>query len=510
MDNPFETGDYVAAYLRDSGGDEQDLSTEQQERAITTWCNKNGLVLSNVFIDKASPGSSVIGRDSFQRMIKHFHDRDCVEVGIIIWKFSRFARDMDDSQFYKADLRRRGYIVFSINDPIPEGSSGRFFEAAVDWMNQRFLEDLSSDVKRGLQHLVGTTGGIPGTPPKGFKREAIDLGKRRDGQPHIVHRWAPDPETWELCRLAWHMRASGASYLEITTATGLFKCKNSWFHFFENRIYIGELRYGSLVIPGYVNPMIDQATWSTVQETNRQGKVQNRDNSHHPRRMASNYVLSGLVRCARCGSPLNGDRIKPKTKNANRYYVCSLRKRTGECRAPIIPQAVLEKIVIDVVVSDVIDPVNLAAAQEELIRERAGQDNFSLLQREQLNRQLQELRRKINNLTGAIAELGHSRSMLDNLQELEGQEANTMASIAKLDDDGRNRQDRLSLEQLGKLSEQLRAVLNSDDRAFTRRVLFGLIDHIIIERQGKTLTGKIAYYLPGLSIGQSHRRESNP
>jgi DNA invertase Pin-like site-specific DNA recombinase len=477
---------------------------------VAAWCNKYGLVLTNVFVDKASPGSSVIGRDAFQRMIKHFHQPDCQEAGVVLWKYSRFARDINDSQFYKADLRRRGYLVYSINDAIPEGSSGRFFESAIDWMNQRYLEDLSEDVKRGLHHLVSTSGGIPGTPPKGFVREPVDLGKRRDGQPHIVHRWAPDPDTWELCRLAWQMRASGASYLEIAKATGLYKCKNSWFHFFDNRIYIGELRYGDLVIPDYVQPMIDLATWEAVQKNNKQIQRDKRDNDHHPRRQSSDYILSGLVRCARCGSPLDGNRVKPQKKAGNNYYICSLRKRTGECRAPIIPQAVLEKMVIDILVSDVIDPVSLAGAQDELIREQTGQNNAILFQREHFNQQLQELRRKIANLTCAIADLGHSRAMLESLQELEGQEANVMASIANLDEVDRNRPERLSLDQLAQLSDNLRAALSSDDRVFTRRVLHGLVNTIIIERQGKNLAGMIQYFTSVMSIGQSHQRESNP
>ena len=88
-------------------------------------------------------------------LIAHFRDPNCQEAGIIVWKFSRFARDI-----------RRGFEFYSLNDPVPSGLDGRFFEAAIDWMNQRFLDDLWSDVKCGLRHLVKGYGWKPRTPPR--------------------------------------------------------------------------------------------------------------------------------------------------------------------------------------------------------------------------------------------------------------------------------------------------------------------------------------------------------
>ena len=235
------TNTYYAAYLRDSGGEEQELSIEQQEKEIRAWCIEKGFTLTTIFKDEARPGSSVVTRQAFQAMMHHFRSDTCKEQGIIIWKFSRFARDIDDAQFYKADLRRRGFQIVSMKDQVPDGLDGRFFEAAIDWMNARFLEDLSSDVKRGLRHLVEEYGAVPGTPPRGLKRQPITIGTHRDGKPHIVHKWIPDPEYWQRCRLAWEMRSAGATYKEIHQATRLYGSKNSYATFFRNRIYLGEL-----------------------------------------------------------------------------------------------------------------------------------------------------------------------------------------------------------------------------------------------------------------------------
>lgn len=212
MPSPFAPGSSVTAYLRDSGGDDQDLSIDQQEAAVRAWCADNGLILAQIFRDEHISGSSTDNRPGFDALMRHFRSKDPIpEVGLIIWKFSRFARNLNDAQFYKADLRRRGFTIHSMQDNIPTGLDGHFFEAAIDWMNARFLKDLSEDVRRGLHHNVKQFGAVPGVPPRGFKRELITVGARLDGRPHQVSRWVPDPEWWQRCRTAWELRAGGAS-----------------------------------------------------------------------------------------------------------------------------------------------------------------------------------------------------------------------------------------------------------------------------------------------------------
>jgi len=74
---PFQPGARIVAYLRDSGGDDQDLSVPQQKQQISQWVADHNLLLTHVFADVATPGSSTIGRNAFKEMINHFHDPQC-------------------------------------------------------------------------------------------------------------------------------------------------------------------------------------------------------------------------------------------------------------------------------------------------------------------------------------------------------------------------------------------------------------------------------------------------
>jgi DNA invertase Pin-like site-specific DNA recombinase len=123
---PFSPGQSVVFYARDSGGDAQELSVPQQLAAFHAYCAASGLVPGPIFQDIARPGSSTIGRDGFHAMMDHFR-RSAPEAGLVIWSYSRFARDFDDAAFHRADLRRRGYILHSLTDNIPDGHLGRLF-----------------------------------------------------------------------------------------------------------------------------------------------------------------------------------------------------------------------------------------------------------------------------------------------------------------------------------------------------------------------------------------------
>jgi hypothetical protein len=45
-ETPFPPSSRLAAYLRDSGGRDQEMSVPQQEQAVGEWCKVNGYVLT--------------------------------------------------------------------------------------------------------------------------------------------------------------------------------------------------------------------------------------------------------------------------------------------------------------------------------------------------------------------------------------------------------------------------------------------------------------------------------
>ena len=416
---------------------------------------------------------------------------------------TRFSRDIDDAQYYKADLRRLGYQIYSITDNIPDTADGRIYESLIDWMNSRFLLDLATDVKRGLHHNFDQYGALPGTPPRGFKREIIDLGKRRDGSSHQVARWVPDPETWERCKLAWKLRAAGATYRQINEKVHLYKSINCYKTFFSNRIYLGEMHFGDSIVEDYVEKMIDDPTWDAVQRiSNRnQSHVSTSDSPRHPRRLGSSFLLSGLLFCARCGAPMNGNVVHfahDEDDKVYEYYICSRAGQTHECTAKRIPRKALEIAIFKTLRDFILDPEVSARRQRDMLTTQEGIRHDSEVVLEGLRENLKKIQREINNLNDVLAEKGTSapRSTLERLNSLEREELLQKAQISNQKSILDNNFTTMTPSDASRITSRLQQALEHENPENLKLMLNGIIQRICAERDDKVVRGMVYFYHP--------------
>ncbi len=489
-------GSIVDSYRRDSGGSRQDKSTDQQLTEIEAFCKRHGLIHRHKFVDDAKSGGSTIARDDFNRMIEEYATPANRPNGLLLWNYARFARDIDDAQFNKIRLRQWGIIIHSFNDQIPEGDYGRVIEFLIDVANEEKRKQTSVDAKRGLKDLVEKYGCMPGTPPRGFKRTPVDLGPRRDKSQHIVHRWEPDPELIPRIKKAFEMKAAGDTLIQIHKETRLYNAINSYRTFFENELYIGILRFGDLTIENYCEPMIDLPTWKVVQtlltrHSNRQHI--HAPNSLHPRRKSelANYLLTGIVYCGRCKSPLWG--MSSQQRNGSYYlrYACTKRQRRLECDLQPIPARTLEKEVVKEIIHFFESPQNIRELIE-LDRQQADQ----LIEKnkaaaKEIQKEINTLRRSITNITTAISESGHSKALLTKLKLLEEQETDLQSRLQNVKTQTPAVIPPLTENEIGLLSQSLLTRLTSPDPATLRRVLLTTIHSVIIDRNGPRAFGLV-------------------
>lgn len=497
--HPFPPGSHIFGYLRDSGHEDQELSISQQETALRDWCAQNGLILSRTYKDEARRGSSIVARDQLHEMMNAFR-HDCSEAGVIVWKYNRFARNVDNAQYYRAEIRSRGYVFFSLNDRIPDGPEGRLLEAVIDYKDEQYLTDLSIDVKRGLRDLVLMRGCVPGVPPVGFKREEVVLGQRRDGRPHIANRWVPDPVVAQRVRQAFEMRAVGASLGVINKETQLYKSINSYRTFWTNKLYLGILEYGDLTIENYCEPLVDKDTWDKVQVLQsgytRHNHMQ-ADAINHPRRVASPYLLSGIAHCARCGSPLFGTVSKQRNGSEMRSYFCSRAYRNRDCVRHRLPIDALEKTVVDALRDEWLTMPALSAAFEKLENQTSERRTQENQQRAQLTAELGEIRRQITNLSDAIADAGHSRALLKRLADLELQETDLLSRMAALENQALQDVPQITREQLVEQIKSLDIILqNMENVQEKRNLLKHFIQRVDVDREASKLFGVITFFYP--------------
>lgn len=129
----------AAAYVRVSTHMQEELSPDAQIRLIKEWANGHGYDLPEefVFIDKGISGRKVKKRPAFLRMISMAKSKPSPFDAILVWKFSRFARNQEESIVYKAMLRNKHKIdVISISEPISDDVYGGLIERIMNgWMN---------------------------------------------------------------------------------------------------------------------------------------------------------------------------------------------------------------------------------------------------------------------------------------------------------------------------------------------------------------------------------------
>ena len=398
------SGALVWAYLRDSGGDSQEQSTAQQRHEIEAYCLKHGLILIRVFEDIARSGGSTKARAAFIEMIDA-SSQSIRPQGLLVWNFARFARDMDDSAYYRAVLRKNGLIIHSLTDPIPPGDFSRVIETLIDFSNEEKRRQMSRDIKRAL--LDRTRAGFaPGGPPaRGYKAVSVEIGIRRNGQPRKGTKWVPDIETGPLVTLAFQMRAEGRSMAEIMTATKgkLYLNKNCFTTFFSNKTYLGIGVCGDVEVENHHPALVDLSTWVAVQKISEQARHNVQGNLLHHRRLNSPSLLSGLAVCIHCGTPVVRE-SSGQTKH--KYYLCGKKRsqaKYGVCEGRHISAAQADQAIIDAVLKRVLTPDFVTELLDEL---KAQISNTSELdqQEKDLIENLAVCNRSIGRLLNAIEE----------------------------------------------------------------------------------------------------------
>lgn len=482
--NTIKPGSIVDAYLRDSGGEGQDRSVASQLAELQSYCKKYGLILRDIYKDSKS-GKSTVGRDDFDRMMSNYGRGLNHPHGLILWDYARFARNSREAVKNIAIIEDRGIVVHSLTDNIPEGEFKDLIRLVKHMGNQAEREKNSVAVKREQHQLVRTYKAMFGIPPRGFIREALPpIINERTGEPRILHKWVPDPLLSHLALRAFEMRAGGATYDQIRAATGLYKSDNCYKGFFENKLYKGVMEFGGMVIDDYCEPIVPLELWDCVNALRRQTRPGN--GTRNPRRVGSSFLLSGLCFCQQCGYPLVGHRIKTW-----KYYICSHRKRTHECGARHIPMEKFETDVLNAIRERALAAEQLIDWQKRIALDVAHSMDDLERARLDLGRTLAATKKQIANLTRAIAQHGHSDSLLSALRLAENTGADIEFQIAEIEKiPAIPKRDIPQLKEIAAHVEYIIAAGDDDDK---RLLVRSIITRVVARREGSHVQAMVCY-----------------
>ena len=169
-----------ALYIRVSTADQAELSPDAQKRLLLDYAKKNNIVISNDFVYMESvSGRRAQKRPEFQKMIATAKQESHPIDVILVWKYSRFARNQEESIVYKSMLKKDGVEVISVSEPLIDGPFGTLIERIIEWMDEYYSIRLSGEVLRGMKEKA-LKNGYQATPCLGY--DAVG-----NGQPFIIN-----------------------------------------------------------------------------------------------------------------------------------------------------------------------------------------------------------------------------------------------------------------------------------------------------------------------------------
>lgn len=321
-----------ALYIRVSTHSQEELSPDAQRRLLLEYAAKNDILVSeqSIYEDGGISGRKADKRPQFQNMIAHARSKEHPFDVILVWKFSRFARNQEESIVYKSMLKRDNVDVISISEPLVDGPFGSLIERIIEWMDEYYSTRLSGEVFRGMSENA-LRGNYQARPPIGYR-----ISHHRE-TPEIV------PEEAEIVHLIFDMYTErGASIYDITKHLNELGYQTSQKKPFEKRSVTYILKNpsytGKTVWNRHSNAdssLKEEDEW-IIADGNHEAIITTEQFEKATRRYESEYRptkqrptatykhwLSGMMKCSSCGRTLSAcSRFDAKTGKRYINFQC--------------------------------------------------------------------------------------------------------------------------------------------------------------------------------------------
>jgi site-specific DNA recombinase len=398
----------VAIYARvSSESQDVDLSISAQLKGLREYAQTNGHIIVRELVDEAESGRSA-ARPKFREMVSLARRQPKVFDAILVWKYSRFARNREDSVVFKALLRKCGVDVISITEPHDNSPTGRLMEAFIESLDEFYSQNLGEEVTRGMRESASRGFYLSARKPYGYRKIRVRDGNRERTKLEI------EPSEATTVSLIFKSILEGDGLTEITkdlnrravpAPRGKGWSKTGLHEIVSNELYVGTFVWGRNSKRG-LEPVktedafpaiIDRAAFNRAQALMKDRAPL----KSHPRRVASRFLLSGLARCGHCGKALVGQDAKSGKFS---YYICGTlsKKGAGSCPAKYLNATRFDRLIIEKLKERILTPDNLMQLVELANTEIDNASRAHQEEKEHVLSQLAETNRRLERLYDVI------------------------------------------------------------------------------------------------------------
>ena len=466
----------VAIYCRVSTQEqaEEGYSLEEQQRLIREYCQQKNYEVAMVYEDAGISGKDIRHRPAMQQLLedaskKKFHL-------VMSWKINRISRKLSDAIKIVETLEKYGIGYQSYSEPFESSTpAGKMQFQMMALVGEFERNTIAQNVKMGMRAKAMSGEWCGGIPPFGYcwvTMEGTENHGRRKSRLEVVEREA------EAVRLMFQLYASGKGYKAIVGRINREGYRTKLDNAFSvaqiksiltNPVYIGKVRYdvrrdwnekrrnninpNPIVADGKHEAIIPEELWEQVQF------MISQKNGKPARIYDGEYPLTGILKCPQCGAGMVISRTTNRNKDGSKqkltYYACGNWKNKGTtvCHSNMVRVEKANTFVynqLDKLLSDekffkeVVGRVNREhrILKENAIKERGVQEKSLekikvrqqrnhelyedseisreefLTRREELNRQLCELREKQTETSMVILEEGKKEIPKETIREI--------------------------------------------------------------------------------------------
>jgi site-specific DNA recombinase len=482
----------AAVYIRVSTEEQakEGFSIAAQEEKLLSFACSQGWTVAGMYIDEGCSAKNT-DRPQLQHLLAD------VRAGmfdvVLVYRLDRLTRSVLDLYQLLQEFERYGVRFRSCTEVYDTTTAiGRLFITLVAALAQWERENLAERVKLGMGQVAREQKRPGGPPPFGYDlQEGRLIVNEREAE--IVRQiFANYLAGWGLQRIAEQMNLIG-----WRGKTGARWSQTTLSHLLQNHAYYGALRWNYAEGGQKINPpehwivkedshpaIIDKETFFLAQ------KLLSSRRRKHPRELASDFIFSGVLHCARCGAAMYGKTGTTKSRHGkvytNRYYLCKNRKGKT-CRAPSIREDLLESAFVPHLFSCLADGAQPEAVFRKSKKREPAADG--------LRRQLAGLEAKRFRLDQAYSEallpLEHYRLKLE---EIDRQQAALLEQLEQ-----KNQHPQLTEQQQVRMLRDISLVWSYATKAEKKHLVSVLVERIDAEAEGdKSAAGSPAIYRPVL------------
>ncbi len=405
------------------------LSLGSQEENLIARCKRDGDNIVGIFREEGETATNM-RRPAFEQMIARATDGTRTIDAIMVYSFSRAFRNQVEQELTVQTLRKHKVELISHAEPLANDDTGDMFRKFIGIVNEYQSKETSRSTMRTMKanaKLGYSNGGII---PYGYKSvDAEVIGNKQK------KRLAIEPVEAETVIHAFDLAKNGdgtggplgtKKIAEWLNARGYRSRNGSLFgtgtihEILTRRAYTGvrnfnefarksdgERKVQSEIIEYEIPTIIDQATFEAVQTL----LVSRHPRSRGPRLSAAPSLLGGLVRCdCEKSCSLTTATGTSRTGVIYAYYKCVQAIKQGRhkegngatCVNRKIPRPVIEKLVVDALLDQLLQPERVTSILLALKARRDERQASADRRVVDLGRQASDAEERLGRLYAAI------------------------------------------------------------------------------------------------------------